>query len=269
MKRTIKSRVREEKVLSDKKMKGRRLRALCTAVILGSVTLGGLSAHAVDISNQSDLINPGNYTDGSTLNILNPINITDADFRDSISGAVKVVIDGGNNEIYGGNIDEKVSAIWSSDQESGDDSLETGHYTIQANGAEVTFQNINWNTSTEVHGDAYVGSGGRSWNIDGGIVQNQSGKLNVTDSSFSTNLSISLNRQGNYASNTYINGGIIDNFSDGAGTTGVVISGTNFNSNNISVNAVRVGSPTDWNSGAEAHAEINGGILRNAVCKHK
>ena len=123
MKRTIKSRVREEKVLSDKKMKGRRLRALCTAVILGSVTLGGLSAHAVDISNQSDLINPGNYTDGSTLNILNPINLTDADFRDSISGAVKVVIDGGNNEISGGN-NVDVSAIWSSDKESGDDSLE-------------------------------------------------------------------------------------------------------------------------------------------------
>lgn len=264
MKRTIKSRVREEQVFSDKKMKGRRLRALCTAVILGSVTLGGLSAHAVDIYNADDFTNSANYTDGSTLNILNPIQLTDADFRDSISGAVKVVIDGGNNEIYGGNIDEKVSAIWSSDQESGDDSLETGHYTIQANGAEVTFQNINWNTSTVVHGDAYVGSGGRRWNIYGGVVQNQSGKLNVTDSSFSTNLSISLDRQGDYVSSTYINGGIIDNLSDGAGSTGVVISGTDFDSNNISVNAVRLGSPTIWTAGAEAHAEINGGILRNA-----
>ena len=257
MKRTIKSRVREEKVLSDKKMKGRRLRALCTAVILGSVTLGGLSAHAVDIIDQGSLINSDNYVNGSVLNIQQAIELVNNDdiraYFPIINNSSVVTINGNNYAITG--------SIYNQDE---DGNLDYGHYSIQDSGSSLSFENINWNTSTEVHGDAYVGSGGRSWNIYGGVVQNQSGKLNVTDSSFSTDLSISLDRQGNYVSSTYINGGIIDNLSDGAGSTGVVISGTDFNSNNISVNAVRSGSPTIWTAGAEAHAEINGGILRNA-----
>ena len=257
MKRTIKSRVREEKVLSDKKMKGRRLRALCTAVILGSVTLGGLSAHAVDIIDQGSLINSDNYVNGSVLNIQQAIELVNNDdiraYFPIINNSSAVTINGNNNAITG--------SIYNQDE---DGNLDYGHYSIQDSGSSLSFENINWNTSTEVHGGAYVGSGGRSWNIYGGVVQNQSGKLNVTDSSFSTDLSISLDRQGNYVSSTYINGGIIDNLSDGAGSTGVVISGTDFNSNNISVNAVRLGSPTIWTAGAEAHAEINGGILRNA-----
>lgn len=257
MKRTIKSRVREEKVFSDKKMKGRRLRALCTAVILGSVTLGGLSAHAVDIIDQGSLINSDNYVNGSVLNIQQAIELVNNDdiraYFPIINNSSAVTINGNNNAITG--------SIYNQDE---DGNLDYGHYSIQDSGSSLSLENVNWNTSTEVHGDAYVGSGGRSWNIYGGVVQNQSGKLNVTDSSFSTNLSISLNRQGDYVSSTYINGGIIDNLSDGAGSTGVVISGTDFNSNNISVNAVRSGSPTIWTAGAEAHAEINGGILRNA-----
>ena len=230
---------------------GGSLKALCTAVILGTVTLSGLSARAADIYTQGDFTNSGNYADGSILNVLNPINLTDADFRNSISGAVKVVIDGGNNNDITG-------TIWASDQESGDDSLQTGHYTIQANGSDVTFQNMSWKTNTTIDNDGRPYSG-RNWSVFGGVVQNMAelGTLNITNSTFSSSLNIEQVRSGAAFAHSYINGGIIDNM----GTAN--ISATNFNKNEIHSTSVRDTLSTAATSD-EAIAEVNGGLIRNA-----
>lgn len=230
---------------------GGSLKALCTAVILGTVTLSGLSARAADIYTQGDFTNSGNYADGSILNVLNPINLTDADFRNSISGAVKVVIDGGNNNDITG-------TIWASDQESGDDSLQTGHYTIQSNGSDVTFQNMSWKTNTTIDNDGRPYSG-RNWSVFGGVVQNMAelGTLNITNSTFSSSLNIEQVRSGAAFAHSYINGGIIDNM----GTAN--ISATNFNKNEIHSTSVRDTLSTAATSD-EAIAEVNGGLIRNA-----
>ena len=228
---------------------GGRLKTLCTAVILGTFTLCGMSAHATDIYTQGDLTNSANYSDGSVLNVLNPINLSNVDFRNSINGAVKVVIDGGNNDITG--------TIWASDQDSGDNSLQTGHYTIQANGANVTFQNMSWKTDTNISNDGWR-TRSRSWTTSGGIAQN-AGTLNITNSTFSSSLNIEQTRTTSAYAHSYINGGIIDN----TGTT--IITDTDFNNNEIKATSVRDENSVAVASVDEAIAEVNGGLISNTA----
>ena len=260
MKRTIKSRVREEKVLSDKKMKGRRLRALCTAVILGSVTLGGLSAHAVDISNQSDLINSANYTDGSVLNIRDNINLESANLSGLIQNAINVQILGTGKDGYaiGG-------SIYNSDNDGDSTILDYGHYTL-VNGSGLTFSDANVTTETSIVGEPDRGgqlTESADWNLSGGLVQNVSGgTLTVQNSKFDTGLSIDVTRRNKRVVNSRINGGIFDN---GAGTTQIETS--DFTGNAISNSANKTGNETLFTqnqNGSAIESHINGGLISNA-----
>lgn len=250
MRKNTKSNVKEVKSFEKRGFPGGGgLKTLCTAVILGTFTLCGMSAHATDIYTQGDLTNSANYSDGSVLNVLNPINLSNVDFRNSINGAVKVVIDGGNNDITG--------TIWASDQDSGDNSLQTGHYTIQANGANVTFQNMSWKTDTNISNDGWR-TRSRSWTTSGGIAQN-AGTLNITNSTFSSSLNIEQTRTTSAYAHSYINGGIIDN----TGTT--IITDTDFNNNEIKATSVRDENSVAVASVDEAIAEVNGGLISNTA----
>ena len=260
MKRTIKSRVREEKVFSDKNKKGRRLRALCTAVILGSVTLGGLSAHAVDISNQSDLINSANYTDGSVLNIRDNINLESANLSGLIQNAINVQILGTGKDGYaiGG-------SIYNSDNDGDSTILDYGHYTL-VNGSGLTFSDANVTTETSIVGEPDRGgqlTESADWNLSGGLVQNVSGgTLTVQNSKFDTGLSIDVTRRNNRVVNSRINGGIFDN---GAGTTQIETS--DFTGNAISNSANKTGNETLFTqnqNGSAIESHINGGLISNA-----
>lgn len=260
MKRTIKSRVREEKVLSDKKMKGRRLRALCTAVILGSVTLGGLSAHAVDIYSPEEFINPDNYSDSSVLNIQDNINLESANLSGLIQNAINVQIVGTGKDGYaiGG-------SIYNSDNDGRDTILAYGHYTL-VNGSGLTFSDANLTTSTVVFGDSDRGgrySESADWNLSGGLVQNVSGgTLTVQNSKFDTGLSIDVTRRNDRVVNSRINGGIFDN---GAGKT--TIETSDFTENAISNSAKKIGEETLFTqnqNGSAIESHINGGLISNA-----
>ena len=260
MKRTIKSRVREEKVLSDKKMKGRRLRALCTTVILGSVTLGGLSAHAVDIYSPEEFINPDNYSDSSVLNIQDNINLESANLSGLIQNAINVQIVGTGKDGYaiGG-------SIYNSDNDGRDTILAYGHYTL-VNGSGLTFSDANLTTSTVVFGDSERGglySESADWNLSGGLVQNVSGgTLTVQNSKFDTGLSIDVTRRNDRSVNARINGGIFDN---GAGKT--TIETSDFTENAISNSAKKIGEETLFTpnqNGSAIESHINGGLISNA-----
>ena len=260
MKRNIKSRVREEKVLSDKKMKGRRLRALCTAVILGSVTLGGLSAHAVDIYSPEEFINPDNYSDSSVLNIQDNINLESANLSGLIQNAINVQIVGTGKDGYaiGG-------SIYNSDNDGRDTILAYGHYTL-VNGSGLTFSDANLTTSTVVFGDSDRGglySESADWNLSGGLVQNVSGgTLTVQNSKFDTGLSIDVTRRNDRSVNARINGGIFDN---GAGKT--TIETSDFTGNAISNSAKKIGEVTLFTpnkNGSAIESHINGGLISNA-----
>lgn len=260
MKRNIKSRVREEKVLSDKKMKGRRLRALCTAVILGSVTLGGLSAHAVDIYSPEEFINPDNYSDSSVLNIQDNINLESANLSGLIQNAINVQIVGTGKDGYaiGG-------SIYNSDNDGRDTILAYGHYTL-VNGSGLTFSDANLTTSTVVFGDSDRGglySESADWNLSGGLVQNVSGgTLTVQNSKFDTGLSIDVTRRNDRSVNARINGGIFDN---GAGKT--TIETSDFTGNAISNSAKKIGEETLFTpnkNGSAIESHINGGLISNA-----
>ncbi len=231
---------------------GGSLKALCTAVILGSITFGGLAVNAADVLDQAGLVNSVNYADGSTLNVLNPITLQDADFRNSISGAVNVVIDGGNNEITG--------SIWEDDTSvsefSGD--LLYGHYVVQTDGANITFQNMNWKTESTI-GDVHDAYHSRIYSLYGGVVQNSAGVLNVFDSTYSTTLNFKQIRSGAEIARSYLYGGIIDN----SGTLN--INNSKFDSNKIAVESVRDNMSTTVVTQEPPHAvaEIYGGLIRN------
>ena len=224
-------------------------KALLTAFILGSVAFGNLTAHAdvVSITDQSALTNSANYKAGNILNIQDNIQLDNVRFP--IINAANVVINGGGNKISG--------SIFASDQESGDDTLQIGHYTIE-NGADVTFNNINWTTEMVPYGGANISNDSRAWDIDGGVIQNKSGVLKVDTSKFSTNVKTELNRGNSYFARSYINGGMIDNHASAG------ITNTNFDNNTISNNATRTDNYTAFTEGEEAKTEINGGIIRNA-----
>ena len=225
-------------------------KALLTAFILGSVAFGNLTAHAdvVSITNQSGLTNSANYKAGNILNIQDNIQLDNVRFP--IINAANVVINGGGKTISG--------SIFASDQvPGGDNKLQIGHYTIE-NGADVTFNNINWTTEMVPYGGANIGNGSRAWNIDGGVIQNNSGVLKVDTSKFSTNVKTDLTRGNSYFARSYINGGVIDN------QKSADITNTNFDNNTISNNATRTDNYTAFTEGEEAKTEINGGIIRNA-----
>ena len=233
-------------------------KALLTAFILGTVAFGGLTAKAadVDITNQAGLTNSANYANGNVLNIRQPIELNNAQLP-IINNASTVTINGNGNE----NAITGSLFLYNND---GEYDLTSGHYTIRDAASVLNLNNVNFATMTTASGTALLTNTSRNWNVYGAIVQNMSGNLNILGSQFSNGgLSVSLDRVVNYFSRAYINGGFIDNLS-GTGEYATTINNTNFDRSKISVTATRSGSPTTWNDGAEARAEINGGIIRNA-----
>ncbi len=227
-------------------------KALLTAFILGTVAFGGLTAKAaeVDITNQAGLTNSANYANGNVLNIRQPIELNNAQLP-IINNASTVTINGNGNAIKGSLF------LYNNDNE---DDLTSGHYTIQDAASVLNLNNVNFATMTTASGNAQWGiNDSRNWNVNGAIVQNMSGNLNILYSQFSKGgLSVSLERDGSYFSRAYINGGFIDNQAISK------ITNTNFNDNTVSNTASRTDRYTAFTQGEEARAEIKGGLIKNA-----
>ena len=227
-------------------------KALLTAIILGTVAFGGLTAKAadVDITNQAGLTNSANYANGNVLNIRQPIELNNAQLP-IINNASTVTINGNGNAITGSLF------LYNNDNE---DDLTSGHYTIQDAASVLNLNNVNFATMTTASGNAQWGiNDSRNWNVYGAIVQNMSGNLNILDSQFSNGgLSVNLERDGSYFSRAYINGGFIDNQAISK------ITNTNFNDNTVSNTASRTDRYTAFTQGEEARAEIKGGLIKNA-----
>lgn len=126
---------------------GGRLKALCTALLLGGITFGGgYAAQAIDITDQIGLTDVANYITGNQLHIKNPIALDGT--------AAFPVISSANVEIYGN--DNAITGAIYQYSNDGRDPLEYGHYVIGSD-SDVLFDGMNFATETTIAASAGVG----------------------------------------------------------------------------------------------------------------